>query len=168
MAPWSIPERRINQSDFIKINHKIIFANVYVSALFRPYDADMIILLTVQSVIPLSIFMISCMPGTWACFNSSPHSAASIYRDNIGSDNGLSPIRRQAIIYTNCELRSIGPKGTNFDEIFIKIQKFSFRNINLKITSAKWRPFCAGIDELTNDISIVRSCFHKCVCFKAS
>ena len=40
---------------------------------------------------------------------------------SIGSDNGLSPIRRQAISLNNAGLLSIGPLGTNFGEILIKI-----------------------------------------------
>ena len=39
----------------------------------------------------------------------------------IGSDNGLSPGRRQAIIWTNAGLLLIGPLGTNFSEILIEI-----------------------------------------------
>ena len=35
----------------------------------------------------------------------------------VGSDNGLSPGRRQAIIYTNDGILLIGPLGTNFSEI---------------------------------------------------
>ena len=38
----------------------------------------------------------------------------------IGSDNGLSPGRRQAIIWTNAGLLLIGPLGTNFSEILIE------------------------------------------------
>ena len=34
----------------------------------------------------------------------------------IGSDNGLSPGRRQAIIWTNDGILLIGPLGTNFSE----------------------------------------------------
>ena len=37
----------------------------------------------------------------------------------IGSDNGLSPGRRQAIIWTNDGILLIGPFGTNFSEILI-------------------------------------------------
>ena len=37
----------------------------------------------------------------------------------IGSDNGLSPGRRQAIIWTNAGISLIGPLGTNFSEILI-------------------------------------------------
>ena len=46
----------------------------------------------------------------------------SVNRVSIGSDNGLSPIRRQAIIKTIAGLLSIGPLGTNFSESLIKIQ----------------------------------------------
>ena len=64
------------------------------------------------------------------------------------SDNGLLPIRRQAIIRTNAGLLSIEPSGTNFSEILIKIQNSSFTKRHLKISSAKWRPFCWGRDDL--------------------
>ena len=37
----------------------------------------------------------------------------------IGSDNGLSPGRRQAIIWTNVGILLIEPLGTNFSEILI-------------------------------------------------
>ena len=39
----------------------------------------------------------------------------------IGSDNGLSPGRRQAIIWTNAGILLTGPLGTNFSEILIEI-----------------------------------------------
>ena len=66
----------------------------------------------------------------------------------IGSDNGLSPGRRQAIIWTNAGILLIGPLRTNFSEIFIKIHAFSFKNMRLKMSSAKWRPFCLGLNVL--------------------
>ena len=68
----------------------------------------------------------------------------------IGSDNGLSPGRRQAIIWTNDGILLIGPLGTNFSEILIGIQTFSFKKMHLKMSSAKWRPFCLGLNVLTN------------------
>ena len=68
---------------------------------------------------------------------------------NIGSDNGLSPGRRQAIIWTNAGISFIGPFGTNFSEILIGIQTFSFKKMHLKMSSAKWRPVCLGLNELT-------------------
>ena len=61
---------------------------------------------------------------------------------NIGSDNGLSPGRRQAIIWTNAGILLIGPLGTSFSENSIEIHTFSFNKMHLKMSSAKWHPFC--------------------------
>ena len=66
----------------------------------------------------------------------------------IDSDNGLSPRRRQAIIWTNAGILLIEPLGTNFIEILIGIQTFSFKKMYLKMSSAKWRPFCLGLNAL--------------------
>ena len=60
----------------------------------------------------------------------------------IGSDNGLSPGRRQAIVWTNAEIMLIEPLGTNFSEILIGTQIFWFTKMRLKMSSAEWRPFC--------------------------
>ena len=66
----------------------------------------------------------------------------------IGSDNGLLPDRRQAIIWTNAGILLIGPLGTNFSEILIEILTFSFKKMRLKVSSAKRRPFCLGLNVL--------------------
>ena len=66
----------------------------------------------------------------------------------IGSDNGLSPGRRQAIIWTNAGILLFGPLGTKFSELLIEIHTFSFKKIHLKMSSGKWRPFCLGLNEL--------------------
>ena len=71
----------------------------------------------------------------------------------IGSDNGLSPEWRQAIIWTNAGILLIGPLGTNFNEISIKIHTFSFKKTPLKTSSGERRPFCLGLNVLTKDIS---------------
>ena len=62
----------------------------------------------------------------------------------IGPDNGFSPGRRQAIIWTNAGILLIWPWGTNFSDILIGIQTFSFKKMHLKMSSAKWSPFCLG------------------------
>ena len=62
-----------------------------------------------------------------------------------GSDNGLSPGRRQAIIWTIAGILLIGPMGTNFSEILIGIQTFSFKKMHFKMASAKWRPSCLAL-----------------------
>ena len=72
----------------------------------------------------------------------------------IGSDNGLSPGRRQAIIWTSAEILLIGPLGSNFSEILIEILTFSFKKMCLKVLSAKWRPFCLGLNVLTQGLKL--------------
>ena len=76
----------------------------------------------------------------------------------IGSDNGLSPDRRQAIIWTNAGILLIGPYGTNFSEILIEILTFSFTKMSLKVSSAKWRLFYLGLNVLTiNELALMHA-----------
>ena len=81
----------------------------------------------------------------------------------IGSDNGLSPGRRQAIIWTNAGVLLIGPLGTNFSEILIKILTFSFKKMHLKMSSGKWRPSCLGLNVLSQCLatSLTGNCLIK-------
>ena len=66
----------------------------------------------------------------------------------IRSDNGLSPHMRQAIIGTNARILLIGHVGTNFSEISTEILTFSLKKMCVKASSAKWRPFCRGLNVL--------------------
>ena len=66
----------------------------------------------------------------------------------IGSDNGLSPGRRQAIIWTNAGILLMRTLGTNFNEILSEIHAFSLKKMHLKMSSAKLRPFCLGLNVL--------------------
>ena len=66
----------------------------------------------------------------------------------IGSDNGLSPGRRQAIIWANAAILLIWHLGINFSEILIEINTFSLKKMHLKLSSAKWRLFRLGLNEL--------------------
>ena len=70
----------------------------------------------------------------------------------IGSDNGLSPERRQANILTNAGILLIGSLKTNFSEILSEIHTFSFTKMHLKTSSAKRRPFCRGLNVLITRI----------------
>ena len=65
----------------------------------------------------------------------------------IGSDNGLSPERRQ-YIWTNAGILLIGTLGTTFSEILIEIQTFSLKKLRLKMSSAKCCSFRLGLDVL--------------------
>ena len=73
----------------------------------------------------------------------------------IDSANGLSPCRRQAIIWTNVGIWLIGPLGTNFSEILIEIYTFSFKEMHLKMSSEKRRPSCLSLNVLKT--------FHRCL-----
>ena len=73
----------------------------------------------------------------------------------IGSDNGLSPGRRQVIIWTNAGILLIWTLGTNFSGISSEIQAFPFKKMHLKMSSAKWRPFYLGLNVLTTLYMVV-------------
>ena len=66
----------------------------------------------------------------------------------VDSDDGLSPNQRQTIFWTNADLLAIWPLGTNFSEICIEIQDFSFKKMHLKMSFAKWQPFCLTLKVL--------------------
>ena len=61
---------------------------------------------------------------------------------------GAKPFSKPMLGY--CQLAL----GTNFSEIFNKIQNFSFTNMHLKTSSAKWPPFCPGWDESKLNIDL--------------
>ena len=85
----------------------------------------------------------------------------------IGSDNGLSPGRRQAIIWTNAGILLIRTLGTNFSEILGAIHTISFKKMHLKMSSAKWRLFRLGLNVLiTHRVSPVKRLARQ-VQFKA-
>ena len=67
----------------------------------------------------------------------------------IGSDNGLSPGRRQAITWNNVGILLIWPLKTNFSEIWNATETFSFKKRHLKMSSGIYRPFCLGLNMLS-------------------
>ena len=78
----------------------------------------------------------------------------------IGSDNGLSPDRRQAIIWINAGFLSMAPLRTYFSEHLIKVQPFSLKKMHVKMSSAKWRPSCFGLNVLLTSWDPVT---HLCI-----
>ena len=81
------------------------------------------------------------------------HRKASVSYAIIGSENGLAPTRRQAIIWFNAGILLIGSSGTNLSENSIEIHQFSFKKMHLKMPSVKWRPFCVSLNVLRNVFS---------------
>ena len=65
----------------------------------------------------------------------------------IGSDNSLSPGRRQAIIWTNAGILLIWPLGTKFNEILIEnsyifIHQNVFEKVVCEMAAVLIRPSC--------------------------
>ena len=86
----------------------------------------------------------------------------------IGSDNGLSPSRHQAIIWTNAVIFLIWPSGTNSSEMLIEIHTSSLRKMYLKMSSEKWHPFCLGLSVLRNDGNASIFCMFSSEIFSIS
>ena len=55
----------------------------------------------------------------------------------IGSDNGLSPSRRQVIIWTSEGMLLIWQFDTKFNELLMEMDVFSFERMQLNMASAK-------------------------------
>ena len=135
------------------------------AALFHSYLTDkldmlyIICILISEVIVPHSITL-SESPHLWACWHFSflthwgrvTHICVS-KPTIIDSDNGLSPGRRQAIIWTNAGILLIWPLGTNFSEILIEIDIFLFKKMHLKVSSEKLRPFCLSLNVLILMIS---------------
>ena len=83
----------------------------------------------------------------------------------IGSDNCLSPGRRQAIIRTNAGILLIRTSGTHFSEILSEIHTFSFKKMHLKMSSGKWRPFCLGLNVLSTKHTVYPKKYAHGFCF---
>ena len=77
------------------------------------------------------------MHHTYTCFffyliEAERRIYATVQTAIIDSDNGLSPTRRQAIIWPNADLQSIGPWGINFNEISMEVRTFPFKKMRFE------------------------------------
>ena len=66
----------------------------------------------------------------------------------INSDNGLSPGRCQAIIWTNAGILLLEPLGTNFSEILMEIYTLWFKKMHFKMSSGNWQPIYLDLNVL--------------------
>ena len=73
--------------------------------------------------------------------------ASVVIKAIIGSDNGLLPDWHQATTWIH-DILSIRPWRTHFNDILFEIQKFSFKKMHLKTSSAKWHTFCLSLNVL--------------------
>ena len=76
---------------------------------------------------------------------------------SIGSDNGLSPDRRQAIIWTNAGILLIGPlHGSRLQwNLNRNLYRFIQENAALENIVWNWRPFCLGLNVFTTRYNVV-------------
>ena len=88
------------------------------------------------------------------------------YLTIIGSDNGLSPGRRQAITWTNVGILLIGPLGTNFSMLidvnrnsYIFIQENPFENVVWKMAAILSRPQCVNVEFKTVYCELIPDAF---------
>ena len=84
----------------------------------------------------------------------------------IASDNGLSPGRRQAIIWTNSGKLLIGNSGTNFSENEIEIDTISFRKMTAILSRPRYVNVTVGTlkYEQTRPINTTNTnCVQKCI-----
>ena len=76
----------------------------------------------------------------------------------IGSDTGLSPDRRHAIIWTNTGILLIGPLETNISEILIEIciffQENAFENVVRKLAASLSPPQCVNCFAVAPNVHI--------------
>ena len=137
----------------LNVLNECLYQHTWVNTSLTPLYANMWIK-------RFSVLIECCSEGVVKCVHLPPVFRVNSLRPSdayicvgnlatIGSDNGLSPARRQAIIWTNAGILLIGPLGTNLSEILIGIQTFSFTKMHLKMSSAKRRPFCLGLNVLT-------------------
>ena len=86
----------------------------------------------------------------------------------IGSDNGLSPGRRQAISWTNAGISLIVPSGKNSPLNLHRNSYISIQKMQLKMSSPERRQFCLGPNVLkltwVNSMETYATCMN-CPCY---
>ena len=115
-------------------NHLQVHSSNFVFILFV-YNSFLLLHLKYFSSGKCFVCHLSCF---WLSYSGSvnlTHWGRVTHITIIGSDNGLPPGRRQAIIWTNAGILLNGPMGTKFSEILIEIYTFSLKKIHLKMSS---------------------------------
>ena len=94
-----------------------------------------------SSMTPYSITRAWLIEAEWCIY-------VSVKWTIIGSDNGLSPVQWQTIIWTNADSLSIIPLRTIFNETF----NWNFNIFIKKNAFLKWGSFCFSLNVLTSDL----------------
>ena len=137
------PSSRLNyRYDWVNLwhNRRAFETGNVVCQVFRPWNFSLLWHYSTQILIRWwhTVLMTPVIIGVeWGKYGS-------VHLADTDSDNGLSPDRHEAIIWTYAGIFLIRPLGTTLSEIFIKIQTFSFKKIHLKMSSGKCRTCCLG------------------------
>ena len=91
-----------------------------------------------------------CPDKQWCIFVNSLRSRDAYMRQNDHSSLATSHYLKQCWIIVNSNLRL----GTNFSDILSEISTVSFKNMHLKMSSAKWPPFSSSLNVLTAHIPL--------------
>ena len=67
-------------------------------------------------------------------------------------------------MWINAGILFNGPLGTNFSEILVAINTFSFRKMHFKMSSQKWRSFCLSLNVLCKHVLPVTTQQITCCC----
>ena len=104
-----------------------------------------------------SLHILGCHKITLRChtkknFNSLRPSDAYMFckLTIIGSDNGLSPRRHQAIIWTNAGILLIWTLRNKLQRNINRNWDIFIQENHLKMSSGKYQPFCLALDVLTH------------------
>ena len=150
----------VSNFSFVKLTETLFFSPLFIFLL------NQICRQKISFVNIISIWCL-CMPGDWCLTHWGRVTHIGVSKLTInGSDNGLSPGRRQAIIWTNAGILLIGPVGTNFIEILIEICTFSLKknaleNIVCEMAAMLSRPQCFNWLSITNDCYLYIFIAHK-------
>ena len=115
--------------------------NPMMASLFKPMRP--------QSIVSKSLYNENVCYGqkrfgiTWTKQMGSPHQK--------GIEAGwriYASVNHTIICSDNAGILLIRTLGTNFSEILIEIHTFWFMKMHLKMSSAKWWPYCLGLDVL--------------------
>ena len=90
-------------------------------------------------------------PGIWYWYigqqiKATWRKCVSVITAFIGSDNGFTLVRCQAIVWSNDGLLLNEPLRKELIEILIKSYKSLFVTMRSKMPSARWRSFCLGLN----------------------
>ena len=128
---------------YMSLNHLKSYCNEHIKNMYFFIMILSGLILFILFIYPYSLGLLHWCKGPWSLTHWGQVTNICISRLTIiGSDNGLSPDRYQAIIWTSAGIFLIIILLTNFSEIWSQNHTFWFKKMHLKMLSRKFRPSC--------------------------